>query len=302
MEPTLVTPEILEAIRGGLRTEFEDVFKGTETEWQKIATEVPSNNSGNNYAWLKEVPDVREWIGDRHINTLDETGYRIENRKFELTVGVKRTDVEDGNLGSYTVRTRQVADKTAKHPDVLVFEAVAGGFTSRCFDGQNFFDTEHPVGRDGKEESVSNMQAGAGDAWYLLDTSAPLKPFIFQKRTEVEFDSLDAMSNGQIAETAFMKDEYLFGTRHRGNSGFGYWQLAYASKAELNAENLAKARDAMQAFKGHSGQALGVNPTTLLVGISNQSRAKKLMNATKIGNEYNEFMGAFELIVSTRLK
>ena len=32
----------------------------------------------------------------------------------------------------------------ATHPDELVFETVANGFTEECFDGQPFFDTDHP--------------------------------------------------------------------------------------------------------------------------------------------------------------
>lgn len=301
MEPTVITAEILQAIRGGLRAEFEDVFEGVTPIWDQIATEVPSTSSGNNYGWLADVPDVREWIGERQIRELKEQAYRISNRKFESTIAIKREHVEDGELGSYTVRTRQVADKAAKLPDRLVFEVVNAGFTSRCFDGQNFFDTDHPVGEDGKEVSVSNFQDGAGDAWFLLDTSAPLKPFIFQKRTDVEFDSLDGMNDGNVPETLFMRDEYLFGTRQRGNAGYGYWQLAYASKAPLNTANLKKARDAMQAFKGHTGESLGVMPNVLMVGITNQSAGKQLTMATKIGDEYNEFKDAFELIVAPRL-
>ncbi|GLQ20499.1 Mu-like prophage major head subunit gpT family protein [Algimonas porphyrae] len=301
MDPLVITPEILQAIRGGLRTEFEDVFSGIEPVWDRIATEVPSTTSGNNYGWLADVPDVREWIGERQIRELDEHAYRINNRLFESTVAVKRTSIEDGDLGSYTVRTRQIADKAAKHPDKLVFEAVKAGFTSRCFDGQNFFDTDHPVGPDGKEESVSNFQNGAGEAWYLLDTTAPLKPFIFQNRSPVEFDSLDGISNGSMPEHVFMKDQYVFGTRHRSNAGYGYWQLAFASKAPLTAANLKAARDAMQAYKSHSGETLGVMPNTLMVGIGNQSAAKELIGAAKINDAYNEFKDAFELIVAPQL-
>ena len=43
-----------------------------------------------------------------------------------------------------------------------------------CYDGQNFFDTDHPVGEQGSQETVSNVQTGAGPAWYLLDTTRPV--------------------------------------------------------------------------------------------------------------------------------
>ena len=308
MEPTVITPEILDAIRGGLQTSFQEVFDGVDTLWEKLATEVPSTSSGENYDWLGDIPGIREWIGDRQIRQLSEQGYRIENKLFEGTVGVKRTDIEDGRLGSYTVRTRQLADRAAKHPDKLIFDLIPDGFNARCFDGQNFFDTEHPVGPSGKEVSVSNMQAGAEPTWYLLDTSAPLKPFIYQKRTNVEFTSVDADGNPS-STVVFMKDQYLFGTRHRGNAGFGFWQLAFASNAPLNAENLAAARATMEGYADNEGEKLGVSPNVLLVGTSNRVPAEELMNATSFTEivdgvavkKHNTLKGAFELTVAPRL-
>lgn len=310
MEPMVITPEILEAVRGGLQTTFQDVFDGVETMWPKLATEVPSTTGGNNYDWLSDIPGIREWIGDRQIRRLSEQGYRIENKLFEGTIGVKRTHVEDGNMGSYNVRTSQLADRAAKHPDKLIFQLIPNGFTTRCFDGQNFFDTEHPVGPDGKQVSVSNMQAGDGPTWYLLDTSAPLKPFIWQKRTNVEFTSVDAEGNAS-AEIVFMKDEYLFGTRHRGNAGFGMWQLAFASKAPLTNENVAAAREAMEGYLDNEGEELGVSPDVLLVGRSNRVAGTKIVDAKEVPvvqsdgsivKEHNPLMGAFTLMVAPRLK
>jgi phage major head subunit gpT-like protein len=68
------------------------------------------------------------------------------------------------------------------------------GFTALCYDGQPFFDTEHPAPDDnGPIESggrnfrlVSNMDDGGGSpgpTWYLLDTSRPIKPPICQSTT-----------------------------------------------------------------------------------------------------------------------
>ena len=57
------------------------------------------------------------------------------------------------------------------HPEELVLHLLASGFTETCF------DEEHPItGKDGKETLVSNMQDGAGPAWFLLDTSRAVKP------------------------------------------------------------------------------------------------------------------------------
>ncbi len=62
-------------------------------------------------------------------------------------------------------------------------------------------------------------------AWFLLDTSKPVKPFIFQERKAPVFVS----QTGEENDDVFMRAEYKFGAEARGNAGYGLWQLAYGS-------------------------------------------------------------------------
>lgn len=68
----------------------------------------------------------------------------------------------------------------AEFPDQLFAELIAAGFTDSCYDGQPFFDGDHPVktSPEGNAVTVSNYQDGDGPAWYLLDLSRGVRPFI----------------------------------------------------------------------------------------------------------------------------
>ncbi len=63
-------------------------------------------------------------------------------------------------------------------------------------------------------------------AWYLLQTTEPLKPLVFQRRTELE---LTAQTDPATGDVVFRNDLYAFGTRQRYNAGYTFPQLAYAS-------------------------------------------------------------------------
>ncbi|MBI5189097.1 MAG: Mu-like prophage major head subunit gpT family protein [Nitrospirae bacterium] len=76
---------------------------------------------------------------------------------------------------------------------------------------------------------VAPYLAGSPDAWYLLDTKKPVKPFIFQRRKAAVFVSKDTPED----EGVFMKKEFLFGVDSRDNAGYGLWQLAYASDGSV---------------------------------------------------------------------
>jgi phage major head subunit gpT-like protein len=182
---------------------------------------------------------------------------------------------------------------TALHPDELVFGLLGKGFETRCFDGQYFFDVEHPVGRN-EPVSVSNFQTGTGSPWFLLDCGQALKPMIHQQRIPFGFTKIDADND----ERVFFKNEYVYGTRGRSNAGFGLWQLAFASRAELNAANYEAARMAMQSFKSDSGKPLGIQPTHLVVPPSLEGAGRRILKALSADGSTNEWAGSAELLVT----
>lgn len=262
-------------------TAFQSGFTGVEPWWNKIATLVPSNTAVEDYGWLGDIPGLREWIGDRVIRNLSQSDYSIKNKPFELTIGVKRDKIEDDQYGIYTPMFQMMGDSAAKHPDELVFALLLAGFATACYDKQYFFDTDHPVVQaDGTTASVSNYQAGAGAAWFLLDTTRPLKPLIFQQRKKPNFVAM----NKETDENVFMRSEYLFGIDCRDNVGFGFWQMAFGSKATLSSDNFQTCYDAMMAFKADGGRPLGVRPNILLVGATNASAGRAITEAQNNAN------------------
>ena len=143
-------------------------------------------------------------------------------------------------------------------------------------------------------EMVSNMQAGAGPAWFLLDCSRGVKPIVFQERETYEFQSVTDGHDHNV----FMTDEYLYGIRARVNVGFGLWQLAFGSKAGLTAANYAAARAAMADFRGDRGQILGITPTHLVVSPTLETAALTLLGSDVIDGSSNVWKGTAELIIT----
>lgn len=135
---------------------FNKSFESVQTNYQRIATTVPSTTSETNYAWLGQIPQMREWIGEREIQNLSAYDYTIKNRKFEMTVAVPRDAIEDDQYGVYTPSFSNMGFSAAQHPDLLCFEALKNGFMEKCYDGKPFFATNHPSGEAGSV-AVSNM-------------------------------------------------------------------------------------------------------------------------------------------------
>jgi phage major head subunit gpT-like protein len=281
----------------GFNTSFNKGQQGAPSRYKEVAMVVPSTTLETTYGWLGQMPRIREWLGDRVIKNLEAHSYVVKNKLFETSVNVKRTDIEDDQYGIYGPLMEEMGRAAGDHPDELIFALLSQGFNTPCYDGQYFFDTDHPV--DGMEgvTGVSNIQAGAGAPWFLLDTSRALKPLLFQERIPYSFQSLTKDSD----ENVFMRDEYLYGVRARANAGFGLWQLAYGSKAALDATNYNSARGAMMALKSDEGRPMGIVPNKLVVGPSLEQAGRKLVNNELVAEGgvavSNEWAGSIELVV-----
>jgi phage major head subunit gpT-like protein len=293
----LITTSSLSALFAGVKAAFNQGFAGAPTAYKDVAMVVPSATREETYAWLGQFPRMREWVGDRVINNLAAQGYAVKNRDFEQTIAIPRNDIEDDTYGVFSPMFIEMGRAAAELPDELVFSLVHSGFTSKCYDGQYFFDTGHPIGNgEAAGISVSNMQDGALDPWFLLDTSRPIKPFIYQERRAL--NQLVAKDRPED-DNVFRRKEFVYGTDGRCNVGFGLWQLAYGSKASLNAANYEAARTAMQTLKDDNGRPLGIRPDTLVISPNNESAAMELLNSEFLANgQSNKWKGTAKVVMT----
>lgn len=296
----LVNKQTIDNVFVSLKTTFNNAFGAAPTVWPKIGMRIPSTTRQNDYAWLSKFPRMKEWIGDKHIKSLEAFSYTIPNKDWEATIEVDRNDIEDDQLGIYGPQAQMAGESAAQLPDEIVMALVNGGFTSLCFDGQYFFDTDHLVaganvsnkltvalsaasqaaaiasygaartamrkfkddeGRplninpnvllvppalehvalalvnndrldDGKAnlfkgtaEVVVDARLTSDTAWFLLDTTKPVKPFIYQERKAPVF----VEQTGQENDDVFMRKKFKFGAEARAAGGYGFWQLALGS-------------------------------------------------------------------------
>ena len=153
----LVNAQSLGAIDTGFRTIFFSNLSDPKTlELVRGAVQVVSSTSKQEqYNWLYRLGNVREWIGPRVLNRFKAYGYTVENKKWEDSVELDRDDITDDKLGQYVPQIQTMAGEMNNHYLRLVTALLEGGFAVTCYDGQFFFDTDHPVG-DGASAGVAS--------------------------------------------------------------------------------------------------------------------------------------------------
>jgi phage major head subunit gpT-like protein len=305
----LVNKESLGNLFISLKATFNNAFTAAPSVWEKIAMKVVSTTGQNDYAWLSKFPKMRKWIGEKNIKALEASKCTIVNDDFEATVEVDRNDIEDDNLGIYGPQAQMAGESAKQLPDEIIMDVVNAGMATECYDGQYFFDTDHPVRQaDGTMGSVSNKgakklsiatlaaaQASYGaartamrkfkddegrplnitpnvllvppalgdtaralmtndrledgkpnpykgtaevvedarltsdDAWFLLDTTKAVKPFVYQERKAPVF----VQQTDPQADDVFNRKKFKFGAEARAAGGYGFWQLAWASDGSV---------------------------------------------------------------------
>lgn len=292
----IINRDVLDLAFKGFKAIYSDAALSAPSQYDQIAMSVPSTSRSEDYAWLGSLPNMREWIGPRVITNLSAYGFTLANRKFESTVTVERVDFEDDKLGIYKPAFAEMGSQARRHPDELVFGLLRSGFTAPAYDGQAFFDIDHPVVNEaGVTVSVANTDGGAGAPWFLLDVSRAVRPIIWQERTKYEFQQLTQDNSEEV----FINDRYLYGVRARVNAGFGLWQLAWGSRQPLSAATYRAARAAMQGFRADGGRLLGIMPSVLVVPPELEEDGLRLLNSEYgTGGETNPWKGTAKLIVS----
>lgn len=269
----------------------------SESAWPLVAMEIPSTTSENVYPFLKSVGSIRKWVGDRVIQNMAQGDFRLGNEDYEETHGIPRNAVADDQFGMYGRIFEQLGRNVVNFQDRQIFSLLKAGFTSVGPDGQYFFDTDHPVGKPGKEVSVSNFMGGSGEPWFILDASQVYKPLIWQPRKPFNLVTLFDETDPNV----FFRKEFIYGVDGRSGAGFSpFWQLMFASKNTLDATNVKATLTAMYSQKDDDGTPLGVMGTHIIVGPQLAEAANALFNNDFLANgASNEMKGRLK-VVNTR--
>jgi phage major head subunit gpT-like protein len=290
-----INAEVLIAANTGFNTAFQAGLAQAPSQWQRVASRFTSSGFKEVYPWLGDLPGMKEWVGPRQINALKTYSYELLNKDWEDTIAVSRNAIEDDQLGVYGTRFTALGKAVGASKDMLVFANMKAGFTSDCYDGQTFFDTDHPVlDKNGNVTQVANTDGGSGEPWFLIDSKQPIAPFILQIRREAQFVSMTDPTNPHV----FMNKEFLYGADGRWAAGFGFWQWCWGSKQTLDSTHYATARAALTGMKGDYARPIGVVPDLLVVGPANEQKGRQLLNSEYgTGGVTNEWKGTAELLV-----
>jgi phage major head subunit gpT-like protein len=143
--------------------------------------------------WLGASPQMRPWTDEKRAIGLGKYSIDVVVSRYEATVEIDLDALRDGRGNIYEPRIREIAQNGSRLPYNLVSDLIARGKTGTCYDGQNYFDTDHSEGDSGTQ---SNKLTGSGTSssqleadyyaaksalmGYKDDKGVPLHPYDFR--------------------------------------------------------------------------------------------------------------------------
>lgn len=134
--------------------EMYNTLTMAEASWvDRYAMKVMSRQTTENYAWLGMVPTMREWVGGRMAKGLRENTWSITNKDYEATLKVLTKELRQDAGNQLELRISELARRVLSYPATLMSAKILAGSTTACYDGQNFFDTDHAEGSSGSQNN-----------------------------------------------------------------------------------------------------------------------------------------------------
>lgn len=291
-----LTSANLQALFRAYNTSFQRGLASLGNEgalYELFCTTVPSTTAAEVYPFLKTLPRLREWIGDRVVHSLEGGDFSIKNRKFELTEAVDRDNIEDDTYGLFAPTFEEFGRSSREHPNELAAETLHSN--PKCYDGAALFGNHVVLNEKGKKVEVSNDIGGTGPAWYVLDLTRVIKPVIFQKRRDYSFRALTNLNSDSVFDT----DKFKFGVDARVNTGPGLWQLAVRCKEPFNPETYEAARARLQELVGDHGRPLGLRHSHTMVPNGFEGKGRRVLKNSQAANgATNEWADSSQLILN----
>lgn len=146
----IINGATLDSLRVGFQGIFQGAFDQVNPDWERFTQRMTTTNDIESFAWLEGMPSVKLWVDDAQFETFSAAAWEVGHRKWQSGIVVKREDIVDDKLGNVLPRINDLGNVVRRHPGALLFQRLKAGDTSVCFDGEYFFDTDHPGSQSNK--------------------------------------------------------------------------------------------------------------------------------------------------------
>ena len=152
-----------QVILNTLTAKFDNTLAAARPFYPTLCQTIPSNRLIETYGMIGNMPGMREWLGDRKFKEQRAARFSIENKHFESSLAIAKNDLADDHMGLYPNNMEQLAIQAADHPDQLFHTGLLlQAESTECFDGQNFYDTDHSWGDSGTQSNKLTYACATG--------------------------------------------------------------------------------------------------------------------------------------------
>jgi phage major head subunit gpT-like protein len=187
---------------------------------EMFTTVMPSTTKVETHTFMSNLPRLEEFNGYTPFVGLVSKEYTVTNKEYRVGVRVKKTDIQDEQLGGYMTSINGLATRAKKDIGHKILSHLALGTTNLCFDGSAFFANSHTVGSgDNLDTFDADASDGATHKIIALVVDNPsIKPVIFQDR-----EPLSGLQTDANTPQAELVKDYQYWVDGRFGLGYGFW-------------------------------------------------------------------------------
>lgn len=147
------------SLQRGFNRQFQEAYAGAQPLSRDLVMMADSETEVEEYIFFDILRGMEEWKDEIPLGNIELQEWSIENQDWQNSVQVQRNKIADDKIGAYTPVFRLIGETAATHPDGLYADLLYNGFSADSYDGEYFFDSDHPV--PGSSSTQSNVGSSA---------------------------------------------------------------------------------------------------------------------------------------------
>ncbi len=109
-----------------------------------FTTRFPSTVKVETHTFMSNLPRLAEFKGYTPFTRLVNKEYTVANKEYRTGIAVKKTDVDDDQIGGYMMSVNGLPMRAKKDVGHIGLAHLAAGTTNLCFDTSAYFATARP--------------------------------------------------------------------------------------------------------------------------------------------------------------